>query len=86
VDEGLDGNMGYIISDGTDEARAGKGENPGEDDALSPASPCRLVSGYCVKPDVVIPSSISPMLSTMRIRPLRILKTSLICILRGLSP
>jgi hypothetical protein len=36
VDEGLDGNMGYIISDGTDEARAGKGENPGEDDALSP--------------------------------------------------
>jgi hypothetical protein len=24
VDKGLDGNMGYIISDGTDEGRAGK--------------------------------------------------------------
>src|SRR6478609_5750620 len=41
---------------------------------------------YCVNPDVVIPSSIIPMLSTMRRRPSRILKTSLICILRELSP
>ena len=41
---------------------------------------------HSVNPDVVIPSSIKPMLSTIRRRPSRILNTSLICILRSLLP
>ena len=41
---------------------------------------------HSVNPDVVIPSSIKPMLSTIRRRPFRILNTSLICILRSLLP
>jgi len=43
---------------------------------------CGEMKSYSVKPDVVILSSIKPILSTMRIRPFRILKTSLNCILR----
>ena len=39
-----------------------------------------------VKPDVFIPSAINPMLSIMRIRPSRILNTSLICIALSLLP